>query len=219
MWKRRQEFDYARIVRQYVDPDQQGSIQVACVKKTPRLSNLFLDASGWVLPGPAGAIGYCMGGRHVLCVAGSFPERIRAAACLHGAYLVNDHPNSPHLLARRARGEIYCGHAELDKYAPADVVRTVDEALAGSTLRIYSVVHQGAQHAYAIPDRHVYDPRAAEIDWENIGAMLQRQLALISEPWQVCIARRLFTWPCERCSPILLRQLHATAPGDPKPVM
>lgn len=36
-------------------------------------------------PGPMGCFGYCLGGRLVLRVAGTFPERIRAAASLRGA--------------------------------------------------------------------------------------------------------------------------------------
>ena len=42
-----------------------------------------------VRPGTVGAVGYCMGGRHALCVAGTFPEHFKAAACLHGAGLVS----------------------------------------------------------------------------------------------------------------------------------
>jgi carboxymethylenebutenolidase len=136
----------------------------------------WLDTTGWVRPGPVGAIGYCMGGRHVLCVAGKYPERIRAVACLHGAYLTNEREDSPHRLARNARGEIYFGHAERDRYAPADVVQTVDAALVGGAVKVCSVVHPGSQHGYAIPDRDVYDQHAGERDWENIEAMLRRQL-------------------------------------------
>jgi pimeloyl-ACP methyl ester carboxylesterase len=43
------------------------------------LDALSRDAS--VRHGPVGAIGYCMGGRHALCVAGTFPQRIKATAC------------------------------------------------------------------------------------------------------------------------------------------
>lgn len=39
----------------------------------------FLRRGEPVRSGGAGAIGYCMGGRHVLCVAGHFPEQARAA--------------------------------------------------------------------------------------------------------------------------------------------
>ncbi len=136
----------------------------------------FMRRDQPVLQGPIGAIGYCMGGRHALCVAGAFPERFKATACLHGAGLVTAADNSPHLVARRAAGEIYCGHAERDKYAPADVVERIDDALAGCEVRYQRRVHSGAEHGYALPDRDVFDQRATDQDWEAIFAMLGRQL-------------------------------------------
>ncbi len=48
-----------------------------------------------VRPGPKGAIGFCMGGRHALCVAGRHPDHFRATAILHGSTLVSDDPASP----------------------------------------------------------------------------------------------------------------------------
>src|SRR3989449_10370270 len=67
-----------------------------------RLSNqMVVDDTGAILdfvrrgepgrPGGVGAIGYCMGRRHVLCVARPFPEHVRASAGLHGPNLTK-HP-------------------------------------------------------------------------------------------------------------------------------
>ena len=50
----------------------------------------FIDHGEPVRPGGIGSIGYCMGGRHVLCVAGACPERFIAGASLHGTSLVSD---------------------------------------------------------------------------------------------------------------------------------
>jgi carboxymethylenebutenolidase len=138
------------------------------------LDALSRDAS--VRHGPVGAIGYCMGGRHALCVAGTFPQRIKATACLHGAGCVTADGDSPHLLARRADGELYCGHAERDRYAPPDVVDRLEQALSGCRVRYHWRVHAGAEHGYAMPDRNVFDQKATEQDWESIFAMLERQL-------------------------------------------
>jgi carboxymethylenebutenolidase len=130
-----------------------------------------------VRPGPIGLLGYCMGGRHALCLAGTLPEHFKATACLHGAGLIGASQDSPHLVARRADGEIYCGHAELDKYAPKDVVERMDRALSGCRVRYQRRVHAGAHHSYAMPDRDVYDPKAAAQDWDAMLAMFRRQLS------------------------------------------
>ena len=50
----------------------------------------FIGGGEPVRPGGVGSIGYCMGGRHVLCVAGAFPDRFIAGASLHGTALVTD---------------------------------------------------------------------------------------------------------------------------------
>ncbi len=136
----------------------------------------FAGGDAALAQGPLGAIGWCMGGRHALCAAGSFPERVRASACLHGTDLVQGRGDSPHLLARAARGELYCGHAQKDRYAPAGVAEALRRSLAGCALRFGDRVHAGAQHGYAIPDRDVHDKQAANRDWERIFAMFRRQL-------------------------------------------
>jgi carboxymethylenebutenolidase len=130
-----------------------------------------------VSQGLAGSVGICMGGRHALYVAGTRPERMVASASLHGTRLVSDNPDSPHLMAEKFRGEIYCGFAEHDPYVPPDVVIKLDGLLAnrpGLTYR--SVVHPGVRHGYSIPDRDVYDRAAAEKDWAEIFAMYSRVL-------------------------------------------
>jgi carboxymethylenebutenolidase len=136
----------------------------------------FMSHGEPVRPGPIGSVGYCMGGRHGLYIAGTYPDRFKATACLHGAGLITPGEDSAHLVARNADGEIYCGHAERDKYAPADVVERIDEALAGRRVRYERRVHKGAEHSYAMPDRDVYDPKATEQDWQSILAMFRRQL-------------------------------------------
>jgi carboxymethylenebutenolidase len=138
------------------------------------LEALSHDAA--VRHGPVGVVGYCMGGRHALCVAGTFPQRIKATACLHGTGCVTADDKSPHLLVRRADGELYCGHAERDRYAPPDVAEWLEHALSGCRVRHHWRVHAGAEHGYAMPDRNVFDQKATEQDWETIYAILRRQL-------------------------------------------
>lgn len=152
-----------------------------------RLSNaMVVDDTGAILefvrrgepvrPGGVGAIGYCMGGRHVLCVAGHHPEHIRASASLHGTYLMSDAADSPHRLAKQFRGELYCGFAETDPYAPLSMVKELDELLRPLPVAYRHAIHPGAVHGYALPNRDIFDARAAARDWELIFAMFHRQI-------------------------------------------
>lgn len=124
-----------------------------------------------------GAIGYCMGGRHVFRVAGSFPDRFKACASLHGTRLVADGNDSPHRTAQMAQGELYCGFAEHDPYAALPDIKAIEQTMQDAQARFSYQLHMGARHGYALPDRDIHDKQAANRDWELMFAMWQRQLA------------------------------------------
>jgi carboxymethylenebutenolidase len=137
----------------------------------------FLHSGGEpVKAGPVGSVGYCMGGRQALQVAVAYPDHFRASASLHGTTLISDRPNSPHLGLAKLRGEIYCGFAEVDQFAPPAMVREFGELLKTCTVKYTHQVHKGALHGYALPDRDVFNKTAAERDWELIFAMFHRQI-------------------------------------------
>jgi carboxymethylenebutenolidase len=138
----------------------------------------FIDHGEPVPRGGIGAFGYCMGGRHVLCVAGAYPERFVANASLHGTMLVSDREDSPHRLADRFRGELYCGFAEHDPHASLEMIRELDAVLARCPVRYHREIHRGAEHGYALPNRDIHDKRATNRDWELIFAMFRRRLPL-----------------------------------------
>ncbi len=138
----------------------------------------FLDGGEPVRTGGIGSIGYCMGGRHVLCVAGAYPDRFIAGASLHGTALISDREDSPHLLAHRFRGELYCGFAEHDPHAPPAMIAELGLLLRTCPVRYRHEIHPGAEHGYALPNRDIHDKRAANRDWELIFAMFRRQLPL-----------------------------------------
>jgi carboxymethylenebutenolidase len=162
--------------RQALAPLQQLS-NAMVVEDTGALLRL-IDQGEPVRPGGVGSIGYCMGGRHVLCVAGAYPERFIAGASLHGTALISEREDSPHHLARRFRGELYCGFAEHDPYASPAMIKQLSELLAASDLRYRYEIHPGAEHGYALPNRDIHDKAAANRDWEIIFAMFRRQLPL-----------------------------------------
>ena len=128
--------------------------------------------------GPAGSIGFCMGGRVAFHAAQEFPDRFRATASLHGTLLVTDAADSPHRLAHRMHGEVYCGYGERDRFAAPETRAALAQAFAGRDgIGYRSNLHPGANHGYALPDRDFYDHAAVEIDWRDIFAMFERQLA------------------------------------------
>ena len=136
----------------------------------------FLAADAGVSDGPLGGIGYCMGGRHVMCAATAFPDRFRAVASLHGTELVSDAPDAPHLKFGGLRGELYCGFGAVDPHTKPPMVARMSELLRPCPVDYRHEVHAGADHGYALPDRDVYDSRAAARDWELIHAMFRRQI-------------------------------------------
>ena len=130
-----------------------------------------------VRDGPAGSVGFCMGGREAFFAAQEFPDRFQATASLHGSRLVTDAEDSPHRLARRMRGEVYCGFAEFDRGATPAIIAEIEKSLHGiAGLTCHTQLHRGARHGYALPDRDVHDRAATESDWREIFAMFRRQL-------------------------------------------
>ena len=129
-----------------------------------------------VKPGGMGSIGYCMGGRHVMQAAVAYPDHFRASASLHGTTLISEQPDSPHRGVARIRGELYCGFAEHDHYAPLSMVAELGNLLKPCQVKYSHEIHKGAQHGYALPDRDIFHKAAAERDWELIFAMFHRQI-------------------------------------------
>ncbi|MCW5694645.1 MAG: dienelactone hydrolase family protein [Pseudolabrys sp.] len=138
-----------------------------------------------VSSGPAGTVGFCLGGRIGFFAAQAFPDRIRATSSLHGTLLVTDAPDSPHRLIGRMKGEVYCGHGERDRFSEPQILAALAAPFEGrSDLTYRSTFHAGAHHGYSLPDRDVHDAEATAIDWRETFAMFARQL----KPPRVSIA-------------------------------
>jgi carboxymethylenebutenolidase len=130
-----------------------------------------------VAAGPAGSVGFCLGGRAAFYAGQEFPERFVANASLHGTLLVTQATDSPHALAGRMRGEVYCGHGALDRFSTPEIVAALDGAFAANPNVLYRRnVYPGVHHGYAMPDRDVHAAEATAIDWREIFAMFGREL-------------------------------------------
>jgi carboxymethylenebutenolidase len=137
----------------------------------------FLDGAPAARQGPKGTVGYCLGGRLSLAAAAEYPQAFRASASLHGTTLVSDAADSPHRCVDRMRGEIYCGFAEKDQWAPPSTIETLANLFnSRGNVRYRAIVHPGTVHGYALPDRDIYHKQSANRDWENIFSMFKRTL-------------------------------------------
>src|SRR5580692_3404899 len=68
-----------------------------------------------------GTQGYCMGGPMAFRTVAAMPDRVGAVATFHGAGLVTDAPNSPHLQAAASKAQfLVCVAANDDARAPND---------------------------------------------------------------------------------------------------
>jgi carboxymethylenebutenolidase len=127
-----------------------------------------LDGRSDVKPGDVGTLGYCMGGGYALLAAGTFPERVAAAASFHGGSLATDRPDSPHLLAPRIRARLYIGVAEIDHTFDRAQQARLDDALTRAGVRYTLEVYQGAKHGFAVTGHLVYDKAASERHWDEV---------------------------------------------------
>ncbi len=127
--------------------------------------------------GPVGAVGYCMSGPFVFAAAAAFPERIAAAASLHGVRLCTDAEDSPHRAAAGVKGELYFGCAETDEWAPSEMIEALDVHLRETGVNYRIEMYPQTAHGFVFPGRDgIYHKAAAERHWERLFALFARNL-------------------------------------------
>jgi carboxymethylenebutenolidase len=149
-----------------------GTLDIALVTEDADRLIAHADADPAASKGPMGTLGYCMSGQYAIAAAGHRPERIAAAASFYGVRLKTDAPDSPHLAARKAQGEIYVAWAEIDHYAPLEELEPFRRSLDGLDAEVE--LYAGAEHGFAFPQRPAYNRDAAERHWERLFALLGR---------------------------------------------
>jgi carboxymethylenebutenolidase len=120
-----------------------------------------------VRAGPVGMVGYCMGGRLALIAAGTYPDRIAAAASYHGGGLADDKPSSPHLLAPRIRAKIYVGGAIEDASFPDDMKARLEAALTEANVD-HTIETYPARHGWVPADMPAHNAAEAEHHWRTL---------------------------------------------------
>ena len=135
------------------------------------------DADPHTNKGSVGCVGYCMSGPFAFSAASALPNRIKAAASIHGVNLFTDKDDSPHRKANQITAEIYFAMAENDKWADPTVVKGLDEHLksVGTNFRIEWYV--GTDHGFVFPNRGaLYNKLAAEKHFERILSLFDRNI-------------------------------------------
>ena len=127
--------------------------------------------------GKIGTVGYCMSGQYAINAAARYPDRVAAAASIYGVMLITDQPNSPHVVAKKAKAELYCACAETDRWMPLEQIEPLKQALNAADAKSEVEVYPGTDHGFAFPARPVYKKAAAERHWERLFALYRRNLA------------------------------------------
>jgi carboxymethylenebutenolidase len=153
-----------------------GMIKGTTQDMTRRDSAAFLDAIGRETKGKVGVVGYCMGGGRALNAAAAYPERIAAAASIHGGNLASDDPDSPHRHAGRIKGRVYVASAGVDQSFPPEQSARLAEALRRAEVDHIIENYVGMQHGWAVPDHAVYNEQGAERHWKRLLTLFDEAL-------------------------------------------
>ncbi len=135
----------------------------------------YLASEPDVKPGGIATTGYCMGGLMSLTAAGTFPDRIVAAASYHGGRLATDAPESPHLLAPKMKARVYVAGATDDPSFPDAMKARLEEALVKGGVD-HEVETYPAKHGWVFRDTPVYDAPAEERHWVTLLDLLDGKL-------------------------------------------
>ncbi len=121
--------------------------------------------------------GYCMGGPFTLRTAAAFPERVGAGGYFHGASLVTDKEDSPHLLIPRIKAHFLIAIAENDDKREPKAKDALIEGFEKSGVTSDISVYTGAMHGWCPPDSRVYNHDQAERAWGAMLALFKTALA------------------------------------------
>jgi len=168
----------------FQDPAVRDKVMPLYQSMTPQVTKTdALAFTGWLDTQPSvdrtrklGTTGYCMGGPMTMRTAAAVPGRVGAGASFHGAGLVTDDAQSPHLLVPELKAQFLIAIAtnDDDKEPEAKtILRTAfDEAGATAEIEVYP----GAMHGWCVIDSPVYNAPEAERAWARLLALFGKAL-------------------------------------------
>lgn len=183
LYYRRGEFEPFDVRTVFTDPDERarlmelaGSVtEVGAARDTAAILD-FLAEQPEVAGTKVGTTGYCMGGSLALTAAGRFPDRVAAAASIHGGQIASTAPDSPHLLTGSMKAQVYIAGAENDSSFDAEQFDRMSSALTGAQVE-HTLVTYPAAHGFAIPDNPTFDDKADERHWQALRDLYASTLA------------------------------------------
>lgn len=119
------------------------------------------DFLTWFGDEPVAVVGFCMGAKYAVRVAGAYPDRVSAAAGFHGAGLVTDEDDSPHLSLATVRARLLMAHAKDDVWNPAVAIETFGRAMVDAGVEGRNETYD-APHGFMFPDLPSHDAAARE---------------------------------------------------------
>jgi carboxymethylenebutenolidase len=165
------------------DKDQIANFQKLRASTSPEKQVMDTKASlDWLAKQPdakadkVGVTGYCMGGGIALRAAGSFPDRVAAAASFHGGNMATDDPNSPHLLAPKIKAKVLVAGADNDAGYDEAQNERLKKALADAGVDAEVSIWKGCLHGWVPSDMPVHNPEGAERHWRELLKLLDGTL-------------------------------------------
>jgi carboxymethylenebutenolidase len=123
-----------------------------------------------------GTQGYCMGGPMAFRTAVAMPDRVGAVASFHGAALVTDQPNSPHLQGPKTKAQFLIAIATNDDERAPNDKTALKDSFAKANRPAEIEVYKGA-HGWCPPDTPVYNQPEADRAWSRLLALYGKALA------------------------------------------
>jgi carboxymethylenebutenolidase len=133
------------------------------------------DADPAARDGTIGVVGFCMSGGLAVSLARAMPARVAAAASIHGAWLVRETDDSPHVGLDPVTAELYFAWCDADPTAPTSDMPVLEEAMKGAGITYTIDFLTEAVHGFA-PAGPRYHREASELHWERVHSLLRRNL-------------------------------------------
>ncbi len=153
-----------------------GSLSIPLVMSDCGAMLAFADADPAADATRVGSVGYCMSGPFAISTAAAFPDRVRAAASIHGVALMTEAADSPHLAARGRDAGFYFACAQIDRWFPEEMIPKLAADLSANGVDAEVELYPAAEHGFVFPQRPAYDRPSAERHWERVLALFDRRL-------------------------------------------